>query len=161
VHSDVGGGFDDHPELGNVTIRWMLEGAIADGLLVREQRVKPLHSGRVGRVWSHPQDGLGVGVRVIPLSPSSGRRPGARERPGSRFPLNTRGRLLTVSCGTRRPGRSSPGLRDASAAPSGSGRTDMTRNPGRSNNNDVASLIGWASRLIARDTDQCGRATPA
>jgi uncharacterized protein (DUF2235 family) len=40
VHSDVGGGFDEHPELGTVTMRWMLEGAIAEGLLVREQRVK-------------------------------------------------------------------------------------------------------------------------
>jgi uncharacterized protein (DUF2235 family) len=40
VHSDVGGGFNDHTELGKVTMRWMLEGAITEGLLVREQRVK-------------------------------------------------------------------------------------------------------------------------
>jgi uncharacterized protein (DUF2235 family) len=37
VHSDVGGGFDDHPELGKVTMRWMLEGALAEGMLVRPQ----------------------------------------------------------------------------------------------------------------------------
>ncbi|GAA4605125.1 uncharacterized protein (DUF2235 family) [Actinoplanes octamycinicus] len=34
VHSDVGGGFDDHPELGRVSLRWMLEGARAEGLLL-------------------------------------------------------------------------------------------------------------------------------
>ena len=39
VHSDVGGGFDDHPELGKVTLRWMLESPLAEGLLVREQRL--------------------------------------------------------------------------------------------------------------------------
>jgi len=38
VHSDVGGGFDDHPELGRVTLRWMVDGARAEGLLVRPQR---------------------------------------------------------------------------------------------------------------------------
>ncbi|MFC6080131.1 DUF2235 domain-containing protein [Sphaerisporangium aureirubrum] len=40
VHSDVGGGFEDHPELGKVAMRWMVEGATAEGLLVREQRVR-------------------------------------------------------------------------------------------------------------------------
>ena len=40
VHSDVGGGFDDHPELGKVAMRWMLEGAMTEGLLVRERRVR-------------------------------------------------------------------------------------------------------------------------
>jgi uncharacterized protein (DUF2235 family) len=40
VHSDVGGGFDDHPELGKVTMRWMIEGALAEGMLVRQQRYK-------------------------------------------------------------------------------------------------------------------------
>jgi uncharacterized protein (DUF2235 family) len=38
VHSDVGGGFDDEPGLGRVTMRWMLEGALAAGLLLRQQR---------------------------------------------------------------------------------------------------------------------------
>jgi hypothetical protein len=39
VHSDVGGGFadDDHPELGKISMRWMLDGAIDAGLLVRRQ----------------------------------------------------------------------------------------------------------------------------
>jgi len=40
VHSDIGGGFEDHPELGKITMRWMLEDAIAEGLLVRQQRVR-------------------------------------------------------------------------------------------------------------------------
>ncbi|HEY5854185.1 MAG TPA: DUF2235 domain-containing protein [Aldersonia sp.] len=40
VHSDIGGGFDKEPALGKVTMRWMLEGAIAEGLLVRERRVQ-------------------------------------------------------------------------------------------------------------------------
>ncbi|SDK82836.1 Uncharacterized alpha/beta hydrolase domain [Nonomuraea jiangxiensis] len=39
AHSDVGGGFDEHPELGRISLRWMLEGAVAEGLLVREQRI--------------------------------------------------------------------------------------------------------------------------
>lgn len=39
VHSDVGGGFadDDHPELGKISMRWMLDGAIDAGLLVRRR----------------------------------------------------------------------------------------------------------------------------
>jgi uncharacterized protein (DUF2235 family) len=39
THSDVGGGFADHPELGKVALRWMLEGAVAEGLLVRRRRL--------------------------------------------------------------------------------------------------------------------------
>jgi uncharacterized protein (DUF2235 family) len=39
VHSDIGGGFDTHPEAGRITMRWMMEGAIAAGLLVRERRL--------------------------------------------------------------------------------------------------------------------------
>jgi uncharacterized protein (DUF2235 family) len=38
VHSDVGGGFDDDPELGRVTMRWMVTGAVAEGMLIRRQR---------------------------------------------------------------------------------------------------------------------------
>ena len=40
VHSDVGGGFDKDPELGRVTMRWMLTGARAEGILIREPRYK-------------------------------------------------------------------------------------------------------------------------
>jgi hypothetical protein len=38
VHSDVVGGFDEGPELGRVSLRWMVEGAIAAGLLVQTKR---------------------------------------------------------------------------------------------------------------------------
>ncbi|MEV6850661.1 DUF2235 domain-containing protein [Actinoplanes sp. NPDC051411] len=34
VHSDIGGGFDDGPELGRITMRWVMDGAVAEGLLV-------------------------------------------------------------------------------------------------------------------------------
>jgi uncharacterized protein (DUF2235 family) len=34
VHSDVGGGFPDNPKLGDISMRWVLDGAIARGLLV-------------------------------------------------------------------------------------------------------------------------------
>lgn len=72
VHSDVGGGFDDHPELGKVTMRWMLEGALAEGLLVNERKLRqgydlsepyanaPLHS--AGWPWMF----LGSRHRSVP-----------------------------------------------------------------------------------------------
>jgi uncharacterized protein (DUF2235 family) len=44
VHSDVGGGFRDHPELGEITMRWMLDGACAEGLLVLPQRYRRRYS---------------------------------------------------------------------------------------------------------------------
>lgn len=37
VHSDVGGGFVDNPELGRVAMRWIIDGAIKRGLIVRRQ----------------------------------------------------------------------------------------------------------------------------
>jgi uncharacterized protein (DUF2235 family) len=62
VHSDVGGGFADDPELGNISMRWMLDGAIAAGLRVRPQRYRNRYtltekdaSGRVhgnGPLWA-------------------------------------------------------------------------------------------------------------
>jgi uncharacterized protein (DUF2235 family) len=36
VHSDVGGGFPDNPRLGDISMRWVLDGAIAAGLRVHE-----------------------------------------------------------------------------------------------------------------------------
>ena len=62
VHSDVGGGFADDPELGDISMRWMLDGATAVGLRVRPQRFRnrytlnekdasvPIH--RNGRLWA-------------------------------------------------------------------------------------------------------------
>jgi uncharacterized protein (DUF2235 family) len=38
VHTDVGGGFADHPELGKISMRWMVDGAVAAGLRVRSRR---------------------------------------------------------------------------------------------------------------------------
>ena len=38
VHSDVGGGFVDNPQLGNITMRWMLDGAVALGMKLRRQK---------------------------------------------------------------------------------------------------------------------------
>ncbi|MGU3498027.1 DUF2235 domain-containing protein [Mycobacterium sp. C31M] len=37
VHSDVGGGFPDNPQLGDIAMRWVLDGAAAAGLRIREQ----------------------------------------------------------------------------------------------------------------------------
>jgi uncharacterized protein (DUF2235 family) len=34
IHSDVGGGFPDNPKLGNISMRWIVDGAIAQGMLV-------------------------------------------------------------------------------------------------------------------------------
>lgn len=38
VHSDVGGGFVDNPQLGQIAMRWIIDGAIKRGLRVRGQR---------------------------------------------------------------------------------------------------------------------------
>ena len=35
IHSDVGGGFPDNPALGDISMRWVLDGAITAGLRVR------------------------------------------------------------------------------------------------------------------------------
>jgi hypothetical protein len=55
VHSDIGGGFVDNPELGKITMRWMMDGAITQGLKIRPRKyqinyslnesdaLKPLH----------------------------------------------------------------------------------------------------------------------
>ncbi len=64
VHSDIGGGFDDTPGLGNLTMRWMVEGAIAHDLRIRTRlyhRRYPQHNAsieatckphRMGRYWA-------------------------------------------------------------------------------------------------------------
>lgn len=38
IHSDIGGSFDGHPGLGKITMRWVLDKAIAAGLQVRAAR---------------------------------------------------------------------------------------------------------------------------
>ena len=38
VHSDVGGGFVDNPQLGQIAMRWIIDGATKRGLRVRRQR---------------------------------------------------------------------------------------------------------------------------
>jgi uncharacterized protein (DUF2235 family) len=77
VHSDVGGGFEDHPELGKITMRWMVEGATAEGMLIRPQRYRrryPLTESdalgtihRMGWPWvfaGYRQRQIPTGVRV-------------------------------------------------------------------------------------------------
>ena len=44
VHTDVGGGFGDTPQLGKITMRWMVDGAVAAGLRVRKRRVDARYS---------------------------------------------------------------------------------------------------------------------
>lgn len=46
VHSDVGGGFVDNPQLGQIAMRWIIDGAIKRGLKVRPQR----YANRFGRL---------------------------------------------------------------------------------------------------------------
>jgi hypothetical protein len=38
VHSDVGGGFVDNPQLGQIAMRWIIDGAIKRGLKIRPRR---------------------------------------------------------------------------------------------------------------------------
>ena len=40
IHSDVGGGFVTNPGLGKISMRWVLDAAIAAGLRVRYQRYR-------------------------------------------------------------------------------------------------------------------------
>ena len=74
VHSDVGGGFDTHPEAGRVTLKWMIDGALEAGLLLRPEAyaqrctvdatmaTQPIH--RMGAVWLV----LGRRRRAIPAA---------------------------------------------------------------------------------------------
>jgi uncharacterized protein (DUF2235 family) len=62
VHSDVGGTFEDDPELADITLKWMVEGAMAAGVLVRPRAYRnrcaltPAHAlgriHRMGLVWA-------------------------------------------------------------------------------------------------------------
>jgi uncharacterized protein (DUF2235 family) len=40
VHSDVGGTFPDDPGLSTITLQWVIEGAVQEGMLVDEKRVQ-------------------------------------------------------------------------------------------------------------------------
>lgn len=62
VHSDVGGAFANDPELGNITLRWMLDAAVREGLVIRPQLVRARYSlsstdatasiHRMGSIWA-------------------------------------------------------------------------------------------------------------
>ncbi|MET8027228.1 DUF2235 domain-containing protein [Streptomyces avermitilis] len=62
VHSDVGGTFDDDPRLPTVSLKWVVDGALAAGLRVqagayaREVSLEPGHAlgevHRMGRIWA-------------------------------------------------------------------------------------------------------------
>lgn len=97
VHSDVGGGFDATPELGRITMRWMMDGAQAQGLLLRPQRYRrrypqteqdafgPVHP--MSRLWAlalYRQRPIPPGAEVhasvrtrITRDPAYGRRVGS------------------------------------------------------------------------------------
>ena len=74
VHSDVGGGFVDHPEASRITLKWMADRAIDQGLvlspraygklctLTADDAAGPIHGN--GKVW-----GI-LGWRRRPISPS-------------------------------------------------------------------------------------------
>lgn len=85
VHSDVGGGFADDPELGRVSLRWMVEGAATAGLLVREQRLRH-------RCTLTESDAYGTAHRMGGLWPLLGsrRRP---VPPGARVHASVRSRI--------------------------------------------------------------------
>jgi uncharacterized protein (DUF2235 family) len=57
VHTDVGGGFGDHPELGRISMRWMVDGAVAAGLRVRARRYR-------ARYTLAASDALGVAHKM-------------------------------------------------------------------------------------------------
>jgi uncharacterized protein (DUF2235 family) len=62
VHSDIGGSFPDGPELGKITLRWMVDGATRAGLLVRPKMLAARYTindddalgviHRMGKVWA-------------------------------------------------------------------------------------------------------------
>ena len=62
VHSDVGGTFEDDPKLADITLKWMAEGAMGAGLLLRQRAYRnrctltPGHATgtihKMGRIWA-------------------------------------------------------------------------------------------------------------
>jgi uncharacterized protein (DUF2235 family) len=84
VHSDVGGGFQDHPELGRVTMRWMLDGACAEGILLRPQRYRqryPLtESDALGPIHKMGWEWMFAGYRRRPVPPGARVHASARTR---------------------------------------------------------------------------------
>lgn len=44
VHSDVGGTYPDAPQLSTIALKWMLEGAVAEGMLVNERKVANVYA---------------------------------------------------------------------------------------------------------------------
>jgi uncharacterized protein (DUF2235 family) len=62
VHSDVGGTFEDDPKLADIALKWMTEGALSAGVLLRLRayrnrcKLTPEHAAgtihRMGRIWA-------------------------------------------------------------------------------------------------------------
>jgi uncharacterized protein (DUF2235 family) len=63
IHSDVGGGFVNNPELGNISMRWILDAAITAGLEVRAQRYMNRYTLTDGDA-SHPLNTNGSAWRL-------------------------------------------------------------------------------------------------
>jgi uncharacterized protein (DUF2235 family) len=85
VHSDVGGGFDDHPELGRLAMRWMLKGAQEEGLLLRKRRYAYRYPPRESDAWG-PVHEMGWRWALVPRR----RRP---IPPGARIHASVRSRI--------------------------------------------------------------------
>jgi uncharacterized protein (DUF2235 family) len=78
IHSDIGGSFDRHPGLGKITMRWVLDKAIAAGLQVRPVRYanrytlreadatepKNVNAGLLWKVAGHAARKIPAGARV-------------------------------------------------------------------------------------------------
>src|SRR6478752_545826 len=59
VHSDIGGSFEDKPELGKITLRWMVDGATQAGLIVRPEMLATRYTiDRDDALVSHHRMGL-------------------------------------------------------------------------------------------------------
>jgi uncharacterized protein (DUF2235 family) len=62
VHSDVGGTFEDDPKLADIALKWMAEGAMSAGVLLRQRayrnrcKLTPEHAmgriHRMRRIWA-------------------------------------------------------------------------------------------------------------
>jgi uncharacterized protein (DUF2235 family) len=78
IHSDIGGSFDDRPGLGKITMRWVLDAAIEEGLRIRPIRYankytleesdavqeKNVNTGRIWDLTGHADRAIPVGARV-------------------------------------------------------------------------------------------------
>lgn len=84
VHSDVGGTFEDPSWLSRITLKWVVEGGVAEGLLVKPEEYAAIRDlppecslgeiHRMGRIW-----GL-AGYRTRPLPDGAVVHPSVRDR---------------------------------------------------------------------------------